>query len=70
MLLPIHNDSWNDGTPITEAAFIARMKLESACIFPDGTSELFYEDGDLFWGHMIVITLNQGGAFEDADIAG
>jgi hypothetical protein len=73
-LLSLHNDTWNEGEPISRAEFISRMKMESMVVSSDGESglvtELYYDDGDLFWGHVIAVSLTEEGHFEAANIAG
>jgi hypothetical protein len=69
-LLVLHNDTWNEQEEINTQEFMRRMNLEAITFYEDGTSELFYNDGDLFWGHCIVLSLNNQGQFQDATIAG
>jgi uncharacterized protein (TIGR03067 family) len=69
-MLDGHNDSWNDGEPISAEAFASRMTLETASIQADGGIDLYYQDGDLFWGHCIIISVSGERQFIDASIAG
>ncbi|MFC7441763.1 DUF2262 domain-containing protein [Laceyella putida] len=69
-LLDIHNEAWNDEEPITKDTFISRMTIEAIRFWSDGTAEVYFDDGDLFWGHCILVSLNQDGQVVDADIAG
>ena len=69
-LLDTHNGSWNEGEPISARGFADRMKLESVGIDADGGASLYYHDGDLFWGHCIIVSVAADRAFEDATIAG
>jgi len=50
--------------------FAKRMTLESISINTDGPVSLYYQDGDLFWGHTIVVRMGADHAFKDADVAG
>jgi uncharacterized protein (TIGR03067 family) len=68
--LDIYNDSWNDGGPITAGAFAKQVSLESAVRYPDGSIELYYEDGNLFFGHTIIVSVRPEGSFRSASIAG
>lgn len=68
--LDVHNDSWNDGAPITRDEFARRITLESAVRHSEGWIELYYNDGDLFWGHAIVVRVGAGGSFTRATIEG
>jgi hypothetical protein len=46
------------------------MKLSSISVYPDGDFDLFFDDGDMFWGHSIIVTGNINGEFSSAEIAG
>lgn len=71
-LLALKNDAWlGDGEdPLTEEAFHRRMRLESIEGRPEGVFTFWFDDGDLFWGHAIVVsgTLDRGP--QDAEIMG
>ncbi|ULC60448.1 DUF2262 domain-containing protein [Flaviramulus sp. BrNp1-15] len=71
-LLPLKNQSWlNDNESIiTERDFINRIKLGSILFFGDLSSELVYDDGNLFWGHQIVADLNKKNELTNVDIQG
>ena len=71
-LLPLKNESWlNDNeSKITEKDFIKRIKLGSILFFGDLSSELVYNDGNLFWGHYIVADLNKKNELTNVDIQG
>ena len=69
---PLKNRTWvEEGEKkVTAAQFRKRMKLESVSFYPDGSLEFCHDDGDLFWGHTILVsgTLRRGPT--DADIPG
>lgn len=71
-LLPLKNDAWLDEGegPLDASAFLARMKLRSIHVGPEGRFEFWHDDGDLFFGHSILIsgTIKEGPT--DADIPG
>jgi hypothetical protein len=71
-LLELKNENWLDSEeePLTREQFKHRMTLESVDISVEGEIGFFYDDGDLFFGHCIVITLDQCDRFVNADIAG
>jgi len=69
-LLRVCNDSWNEGEDITGPEFAERIALESLTTYPDHSAELYYDDGDLFWGHVIIVSIEEGPRFVDASIAG
>ena len=69
-LLENAND-WSEEDPnITASQFRERMKVETIVIEVDGSFAFFYNDGGLFWGHVIIVngTLAEGPT--DASIAG
>jgi hypothetical protein len=59
-LLPIKNDSWlNEDEPeLTPEEFAQKMVLTSITTRPDGSFDFWFNDGDLFWGHSIMVTGN------------
>lgn len=71
-LLQIKNDSWlNDNDPVVTAdQFKSKMTLQSISIYPDGRIEFWHADGDLFWGHSILISGSLDQGLTQADIAG
>lgn len=46
------------------------MKLEAITVRPNGEFEFWHDDGDLFWGHSILISGDLNHGLEDADIPG
>lgn len=64
------DDSDENQEEITHDQFINRISLESLQAYPNGEFEAYYHDGDLFWGHVILVTGNINGTFKDAHIAG
>jgi len=69
-LLNTHNSSWNDEEPISAQAFAERMTLDAVGIDPEGSASLYYDDGDLFWGHCILVSVTKDREFAGANIAG
>ncbi|WP_160676315.1 DUF2262 domain-containing protein [Clostridium sp. C8-1-8] len=55
---------------ITEEMFVNFMELESITVYPEGKFDMFFFDGDMFWGHCIIVTGNINGEFDSAEIAG
>lgn len=41
--------------PITKEEFEERIKLEELSVSPGGTFSAFFNDDDLFWGHVILV---------------
>jgi hypothetical protein len=71
-LLELKNDSWLDEGErhITREEFIRRMHLESITVYPEGKFEFWHNDGDLFWGHSILVSGSLSEGLTDADIPG
>ncbi len=69
-LLEIYNAEWNEGEPLDEEEFMERLTLDDIGILSDGSAELLYQDGGLFAGHTVLVTVGADGNFADADIAG
>ncbi len=71
-LLELKNDNWlMDGQQeLTAADFVDAMKLESITVYPDGEFEFWHDDGDMFWGHSILVSGSLSEGPNDADIPG
>jgi hypothetical protein len=71
-LIELKNDTWlqEDEKPLTEAKFIKKLTPNSMGFAPPDRFTIYYNDGDIFWGHAIEIrgTLSKGP--QSADIAG
>lgn len=59
-----------DTEQITQEMFIASMEISELTVSPDGSVTLYYNDGDMFWGHSIEISVDADGTVSDANIAG
>ncbi|HHZ06499.1 MAG TPA: DUF2262 domain-containing protein [Clostridiales bacterium] len=62
ILLPLKNESWLDDDeeedteqPVTMSEFIGRMTLEAIDLYDDGSFDFWFNDGDLFFGHVISV---------------
>lgn len=71
-LLDLKNESWvsSDEDKVSEEQFKHLLKLQIIHIQPDGGLELTYGDGDLFWGHEIVVKTDPKYKLYFADIEG
>ena len=71
-LLPLKNENWLEENEIelSESEFIKRIKLSSISFFGDGSSELIFDDGDLFWEHQIVADLSGKNKLTEINIRG
>jgi hypothetical protein len=71
-LLVLKNENWlaEGEREITHAQFAQQLQVESADFDAEGGFEVFFRDGDLFWGHAVVVsgTLQDGPT--DASLAG
>lgn len=71
-LVSLKNESWlrEDEQAASAEEFIRRMAIQSITVYPDGDFEFWFKDGELFWGHSILVsgTLTEG--LQSADIAG
>lgn len=69
-LLSIHNEHWNEDAPTSAEEFKRRLIFDTIILYPDGSAEIYFEDDDLFWGHVIIVSMTESGEFTDATIAG
>lgn len=63
-------DEGGDAAPITEETFAERITISELSIDPDGNITVYYNDDDMFWGHIIEIDAHISGKMRSADIAG
>lgn len=61
---------WNEGEIISKDEFKKRINIQGILIFCEGNAELYYDDGDLFWGHTIVVDVDENGLYQEAQIYG
>lgn len=71
-LLDLKNETWLDEneSPLSAADFIQRMALGSITVYPGGDFEFWHDDGELFWGHSILVSGSLSEGLKDADIPG
>ena len=71
-LLKIKNDGWlEEGeSPIGADEFKEKLSLQEIVFRRYGAVEFHHRDGDLFWGHSVVVSLDGGDNFVQADIPG
>ena len=50
--------------------FIRRIRIESVNVSQDGEFELYYDDGGIFAGHVIIVSGNMDKGLYDAQFAG
>lgn len=60
----------DDVNEITEEEFAERLGISEVCVSTDGYFEIYYDDDNMFWGHVVIVSGNIETGFDDADIAG
>ncbi len=65
-----NDENNNDESLITKETFAERIWIGEIVIFPNGDYEVYYNDDDMFWGHVIIVGGNIKTGIEDALIAG
>ena len=68
-LLPVHNDEWCEGKPIDAREFMRRLVPAVIQVWPHGSAEISFDDGDLFWGHEVGVRYRDG-KFTEAVVQG
>jgi hypothetical protein len=67
-------EDWRDEDdtpePWTLETLVETVTIVSASFNEDGTAIIYYNDGDVFAGHVIMVGVSSDGKFEDASIAG
>ena len=71
-LLALKNETWldDDEEEVTADAFSQRLSLESVTLETEGGFVLWFDDGDLFWGHTICVYGRIEEGFTQATIEG
>jgi hypothetical protein len=71
-LFELKNESWVDepGEMVTEAQFRSNLSINAVSIPAAGGFELEWADSDMFWGHAVVMWLDEAGRITRVDIAG
>lgn len=60
----------DDAEEITKEDFAKRLSISEVCVSTNGNFDIFYNDDDMFWGHVIIVSGNTENGIEDADMAG
>ena len=70
-LLDLYNDTWRDSAPaIDRKAFMQRLSLDTLNIDEEGSWTVYLDDGGLFLGHAIQVSVEADGEVADVDLAG
>ena len=66
-------NEWRDDveTPLfTPETLRNTFHLNGMLVYHDGSTEFFFDDGDVFAGHAVVVDLNRDGTYDNARIEG
>nr|WP_314383770.1 DUF2262 domain-containing protein [uncultured Cardiobacterium sp.] len=63
-------DAENGNPNLSEAEFARRIRLEEITISEEGGFTAWFDDDNIFWGHVIMVSINADGEYEDAEFAG
>jgi hypothetical protein len=73
-MLPLKNDCWldDDEAPISEEELLQAVQSKeiSISLKEGGLAEIFFDDGDFFGGHSIVVWHGEEGVINRAHLAG
>ena len=71
-LLASKNNAWlsDNETALTAEEFKERLQLHSLQVAPNGDYKLSFDDGDLFWGHWIIVSGNIISGIDKISVAG
>lgn len=64
------DDDEDENGEITEEEFAERIDICSIDFHNDGSFEITFKDDDMFWGHWVVVYVDEEGNCEDANIEG
>lgn len=72
MMLQLKNETWlDDGEqPLTAEQFMSALILSSISFSTSNKVEFFYDDGDIFWGHTVIVDMDAKDEFTDTTLAG
>jgi hypothetical protein len=67
-------EDWRDEDDVPEPwtleAFMKAVIITSASFDEDGAATIYYDDGEVFAGHVMIVGVSSTGEFQDANIAG
>lgn len=69
-LIELKNDYWLDDEEeeMSKETFSRLISLETLSIYPDKSYTFWFEDGDIFWGHSVVVKGDFENGFERAEM--
>lgn len=71
-LLKTKNQSWIDENEeeVTSDEFMENLELSSLNMEQDGSLTFYFRDGDMFWGHYVEVSIQENGAYTNANLVG
>jgi hypothetical protein len=70
-LLDLYNETWRgSATALDRDSFTQRLSLDTVSIDEDGGWTVYFDDGGLFQGHSIQLSVEPDGEVADVDLAG
>jgi len=71
-LLPLKNDNWleENQQPLSAEEFASKLTLKSIVCYDDNGFTFYFSDGELFFGHCIMVNGDLSEGITDASIAG
>lgn len=71
-LLELKNSTWlEEGQkPVTRAQFLKAIVLTGITFYSDDSFEMYFADGNLFWGHTILVSGSKDKGIDSVAIAG
>ena len=64
------DDEKENADPITEDAFAQRITLSELSLTYEGDFTAYFDDDDMFWGHIVEVCGSLENGIESANIAG
>ncbi len=71
-LLDLANSEWREEgcSALDSSSFKAKLRAESATLFPDGSAEVFFRADNVFAGHGVIVSIDANGRATDPTICG
>ena len=63
-------DADENAEEITQECFAKRLSISEVSVSTDGNFEIFYDDDDMFWGHVVIVSGNIETGIDDTYMAG
>ncbi len=76
-MIKLKNEVWlgededgNEEPPLTSEEFAERVTISSISFYEDGSATIYCEDGDVFFGHWILIETDRNAIYQKSNLAG